>query len=398
MNVFAPRRLAGRLAGAGFLVAAFAAGAVAAGPTVLASQPPARSQSSVEGHPAKAGSVQTVSAAGTITWSEIPSSATEPDSRSKFTYTNIKPGSTIFDHVAVINRSSFSVAFNVYATDATGTTQAGALTLMPATEKPRDIGSWVVFRNGARRVAIIIDGGKGVILAFKIAVPRNATPGDHTGGMIASVGFQRTNSKGQVVREDQRIAVPLELRVTGRLRAGLQVQSISTGFHSPINPFATGSATVSYTVVNTGNVRLSGRQIVSVTGPFGSSSKLKAMNLPVVLPGDSIRYTTQAGGLYPLGPMTAHVSVSLGLPPGAPPMTLPAGYVTGSASLFAVPWSLVVLVILLIGAAFGGYWGRGWWHRMFRARLDAAAESARRETERRLLGDKGAATGSQRQA
>ena len=50
--------------------------------------------------------------------------------------------------------------------------------------------------------------------------------------------------------------MPIELRVTGPLRAGLQVESISTGFNDPLNPFGTGSATVSYTVHNTGNVRL----------------------------------------------------------------------------------------------------------------------------------------------
>jgi ABC-type phosphate transport system ATPase subunit len=35
----------------------------------------------------------------------IPASATQPDYRSKFSHTNIAPGSTITDHVAVLNRS-----------------------------------------------------------------------------------------------------------------------------------------------------------------------------------------------------------------------------------------------------------------------------------------------------
>jgi hypothetical protein len=324
----------------------------------------------------------------------IPAGPTQPDTRVKYSYTDIKPGSTITDHVAVINRGKKSFAFTIYATDAVGTTATNALILMPAEQTPRDIGSWVRLPGGVSRLSIIIAGGKGIIEPFKIAVPRQATPGDHTGGMIGSVSFTRVNSKGQVVTENQRIAVPMELRVAGPLHPGLRVESISTGFRNPLSPFATGSATVSYTVANVGNVRLTGSQAVSVTGPFGSSSKLQLKNLPTVLPGDSIRYTAQAGGLYPLGPMTAHVRVSQGIPSGEPPLALPTGYVTGSAPLFAVPWSLIVLILLLVGAAVFGWQGRGWQRRRLRAKLSAAADSARRETERRLLGNKSApATG-----
>lgn len=393
MNVFAPHRITGRLIAGGILLAACAAGAVAAGPAAFASQSSAGGQSS-----AAAGSAQTASGGPTITWSVIPASATAPDYRSKFSYTNIAPGSTITDHVAVLNRSAQSVAFSIYATDATGTTASNALILMQAAQTPRDIGSWVAFPRGIGRLSIVIPGGKGIIEAFKISVPRHATPGDHTGGVIASVSFNRTNSKGQIVREDQRIAVPLELRVTGPLHAGLAVESISTGFHSPLSPFAGGSAIISYTVHNTGNVRLTGSQNVSVTGPFGISSKVHLAGLPTVLPGDSVRFTAQAHGLYPLGPMSAHVRLSPALPSGAPPLALPTGYVTGTASLFAVPWSLIVLIILVIVAFVMGWRGRGWQRRRLRSKLDAAATSARLETEKRLLGNKGTAAGPQQQA
>lgn len=392
MNVFAPHRITGRLIAGGFLLAASAAGAIAIGPAALASPSSAGGLSS-----AGVGSAQAVGA-GTITWSVIPASATQPDSRSKFNYTSIKPGSTITDHVAILNRSAQSVAFSVYATDATGTTAAGALTLMPAAQTPRDIGSWVTLPKGIHQLSIVIPAGKGIIEAFKIAVPRHATPGDHTGGMIGSVSINRTNAKGQIVREDQRIAVPIDLRVAGPLHAGLAVESISTGFHSPLSPFAGGSATVSYTVHNTGNVRLAGSQLVSVTGPLGISSKAQPKSLPTVLPGDSIRFTTKAGGLYPLGPMTAHVRLTPGIPVGAPALALPAGSVNGTASLFAVPWSLLGLIILVVAAAIVGWRGRGWQQRRLRSKLDAAATSARLETEKRLLGNKGTTSGPQQSA
>ena len=148
MNVFAPHGIVGRLVASGFVLAAIATGAFAGGPAALASQ------SSADGQ-ASAGTGSTQTAGGTVTWSVIPASASQPDYRSKFSYTNIAPGSTITDHVAVLNRSAQSVAFSIYATDATGTTAANALILMPAAQTPRDIGSWVAFPKGIRRISII---------------------------------------------------------------------------------------------------------------------------------------------------------------------------------------------------------------------------------------------------
>jgi hypothetical protein len=386
MNVFHPQRIRGRILAGGLLLGAISTAGVAAGPAAFASP------SSAVARSVQAGGGQVV------TWSVSPASATAPDYRSVFSYTSIKPGSTIYDHVAVFNRSKQSVAFLIYATDATGTTQGNVLELLPPNKKPHDIGSWVTLAGGVSQLSIVIPADKGIIEAFKLAVPRHATPGDHTGGMMVAVSFPRKTSKGSVVVENQRIGIPIELRVTGPLRAGLRVESVSTGFHSPLSPFSPGSATVSYSVLNVGNVRLTGSQSVSVTGPFGISSKVRLNNLPTVLPGDSIRFTTKARGLYPLGPMTAHVSLTPSIPPGAPLMALPAGSVTGTASLFAVPWTLILLAILLIGAAYAGWRGRGWQRRRLRARLDAVAEGARRETEKRLLGNKGTAAGPQQQA
>lgn len=381
-----PRRTRGRVLVGGLLLAAMVTGAVAAAPAASASRSSALARS------AEAASGLVVS------WSESPASATAPDSRSVFAYTNIKPGSTISDHVAVLNRSKQSVAFEIYATDATGTTPGNVLELLPSSVKPRDIGSWVSFAKGATRLSVVIGAEQGIIEPFTIAVPRLASPGDHTGGMIAQVGFPRRTSHGSVVVEYQRIAVPIELRVAGPLQAGLRVESISTGFHSPLNPFADGSATVSYTVQNIGNVRLTGTQVVSVTGPFGISSKLGPKNLPTLLPGDSIRFTAQLGGLYPLGSMTARIGLSGGAPPGAPQLATPVRYATGSASLFAVPWSLFGFIILVVGAGYGAWRTLRWRRRRLRAKLSAAADSARRETERRLLGSKDAAGRQQKQA
>jgi len=388
MNITLSRRprelpgVRGLVLGGGVLLAAIAT--AAAGPAALASQ------SAAEGKQVRQAAGIKPKPRGAISWSVVPASATAPQpGRSIFSYTNIKPGSTISDHVAVINRSSGSVTFNVYATDATGTTAQNVLTLLPTAKTPVDIGSWVTFPHHVKRLSIIIPAGKAVIEPFTIAVPGSATPGDHTGGMIAAVGFQRKGPNGAVVTMDERIAVPLELRVFGPIHAALSVESISAGFGTTVNPFGDGRATVSYTLHNAGNVRLTGSEAVSVTGPFGMSAKAKGVQLPTVLPGDSVRITQHAKGLYPAGPLTAHVHVTPANPEGAPPLAQPLAAANGSASLFAVPWPLIGLLILLGGAGFGGWRLLQWRRKRLRETLTAVAASVRAETEERVLAESG---------
>jgi hypothetical protein len=357
-------------------------GAVAAAPA--ASAVPASPASPVSA--ARPGQPASGAPAGTISWSVEPASATAPDTRTIFSYQNIEPGSTITDHVAVFNRSSVAVAFLVYATDASGTSASGALTLLPGNQRPRDIGAWVTFPGHKSGLSVVIGADKGIIEPFTITVPLRATPGDHIGGMIAAVAVLHRTASGTAVTLTQRIAVPMELRVTGKLVAALSVQSVSVGFHNPFNPFGGGSARVTYSVVNTGNVMLAGTQAVTITGPFGAKSTIRMHALPVILPGDSIQYSASSGGLYPAGSIGAHVTLTPGWPAGATHLPVALVSASGSSSAFEVPWALLVLLIVLGGGGFG--WRRASKGRRLRhqAEIAMAAEQARKETERRLLG------------
>jgi hypothetical protein len=238
-------------------------------------------------------------------------------------------------------------------------------------------------------MSIIIPPGRGEILPFTIAVPHNASPGDHVGAVMAQVSFQRTTKKGQVVTESQRIGAPIYLRVAGPLHAGLAVESVSATFHSTLNPLGSGSSTVSYTVQNTGNVLLSGSQRVTVSGPFGSAT-LRLKSLPTVLPGRSVRITGQsAASLYPAGPFTAKVRVGPAAPPHEPQLATPMAYVSGSASMFATPWGLILLIVVLAVIIVGVLQLTRFRRRRLQETLGEVADQVRRETERRLLGGKG---------
>ena len=386
------RALVGRRAVAGGLLLALATAAAvtAAGPAAAA---PVLATSRAQRAAGANGAAAGAGKPSKITWSILPATASGPDKiRTVFNYGTVKPGSTVLDHVEIVNVGKSSAAFSVYGTDATGTGQNDALLLLSPQKKPTDIGSWVHFPGGAQQLSTIIPAGKAIIEPFTVTIPPQATPGDHTGGLVAAVSITQTNSAGIGVTENFRIAVPLELRVPGALQSGLQVQSVSTGFSDPLNPFGTGSATISYTVKNTGNVRLNGTSVVAVTALFGHAS-VKPPPLPTILPGDAVRVTVQVPGLFAAGPMNTKITVTGGWPARTQPLqtALPVAY--SNASLFAMPWSLLGLVLLLVAIGVGIWFYFRWRRRMHRAELAAVAAKASRDTERRLLGKKASANG-----
>jgi hypothetical protein len=369
------------------------AGAMAAGPAAIAA-PAAPARATAAGTTTQLAGSAAGTPPGLVTWSVVPATSKGPDpNRQAFAYSVVKAGSSIQDHVEIVNRSSQSAAFSVYATDASGTSAQGALLLLGSSQKSTDIGAWSSFAGGAKQLSTIIAAKSAIIVAFTLTVPPQATPGDHTGAMVAAVSVTRKNATGENVIENFRIAVPLELRIPGALRSGLRVQSISTGFSDPLNPFGTGSATVSYTMTNTGNVRQSATPTVTVTGPFGQSETVHPAKLPLILPGDSVRVSAIVHGLFPAGPMTAHVTAAAGYPTGTIPLAGTAPDATGSAPLFGFPWSLLGLVLLLAAIGVGVWFYLRWRGRLRRAELASVAARASRETERRLRGGRVVANG-----
>jgi hypothetical protein len=335
---------------------------------------------------------------GQILFSAVGATPKGPNGRYEFVYNNIKPGSTIKDWVELFNRSTQSGAFSVYAVDATGTTLSGSLTYDEINQKPKDIGTWETFyasttKPNATQSSFVMGGGSGVIEPFTITVPDTATPGDHTGGLIVQVAIPSVNSKGERVTIYSRIALPIELRVTGPLKAGLQVQSISTSFNNSINPFGTESASISYTVANVGNTRLRGNQVLQVSGLFGGAT-IHPPHLPTILPGDSVRVTQTVGGLFPLGSFTAKVTVTPTWPPTSPAVSVALNTVTSSASFFGLPWALIVLILLLAGLGYGTYRFLRWRARQHAADMAAVAAAARKDAERRMSGTAASAAAS----
>ncbi|MEV8512361.1 DUF916 domain-containing protein [Dactylosporangium sp. NPDC051484] len=282
-----------------------------------------------------------------VTWSVAPAAAQGPDGRPAFEL-ETDPGQTLRDVVAVTNFSAAPVTFRLYASDAVNTA-SGGFDLLAGDTKPTDVGAWVVLA----RQQVTVPAHATVNVPFTLAVPANGTPGDHVGGIVASL--QQPGS-GPVVIEN-RIGSRIYLRVHGKLVPSLAVTRLDADYHDSINPFSGGDVTVDYTVRNTGNVRLAAGQLVDVTAATGS--RLSTAAGPAVaelLPGQSLRYRLTVHGVGPLGPLGANVVVTPAAVKGDKytESLSAAALGTGqrSADLFAMPWSQLAVLLLLAGAVW----------------------------------------------
>ena len=284
-------------------------------------------------------------AAGNATFGIQPATAKGVDTRSAISYA-ATGGSMETDHIAVTNYSSDPLSLHVYATDAYNTADGG-FSVLPSTTKPTDLGLWITLAE----TFITIPGKSTAIIPFTLKVPANAAPGDHTGGIVASLTTMTHDAKGNQVAVESRVGTRVSVRVPGALRAQLSVTDISAVYHNSVNPFGSGSATISYIVTNTGNVRLIGTQAVRVSSLFGGTEQSAPIGaIKELLPGDSMRVTTQVAGVTPSFSATARISVT---PAGYPGDLDPAfSTVVRTGSMAAVPWALIVLILLVLGAAY----------------------------------------------
>ena len=309
---------------------------VAAAPVVAASAAPAASSAVSE-----SAATQPPKAA----FGAGPASATKLDGRPYFTYES-SPGGSIEDHIAIINFARHAQTLNVYPVDAVSGTN-GTFSYAPRAAARQQVGAWLSVGAPVTAGRLTIGPRATVILPVFLRVPRNASPGDHAGAVIVSV-FGLVQAKGkQQVKFEQRIATRVIIRVSGPLHPRLSIEHLHAAYSGHLDPFASGTVTVSYTVHNTGNVLLGATQQVSVHGLFGSAAHATALRaVPLLLPGGSYPVKTRVPGVLPEVWVTA--TVRLG-PEGLRGDVNPGLHVTtASATVLTMPWILLAIVIALL--------------------------------------------------
>ncbi|GAB3607387.1 hypothetical protein GCM10027413_27960 [Conyzicola nivalis] len=278
------------------------------------------------------------SADGTDGISGTPASETGPDGRSRFSY-EAAPGQQLTDNYSVSNTGTTSQTMRVFATDAFNT-EDGAYGLLETDAEAIDAGAWVTFENGAKFVDVPLAPGESKLVTFTLAVPADASPGDHAAGIVTSV----TSPQGQIL-VDRRVATRLYVRVPGELQAALTVGSISSSYESTINPLD-GTTTVTFTVRNSGNIALGGNMIVGVKTYFGiSAAPIVREELAEMLPRSTRVVTMSVPGVAQLGYLNSYVSL---VPTLAENVTSPGplAVVDRDTVAIAIPWWLVILLVV----------------------------------------------------
>jgi hypothetical protein len=276
---------------------------------------------------------------GRSTFGIQPATAAGPDTRASLSY-GVTKGAQVRDYVAVSNYSDAPVTVAVYAADAFNTAQGGFDLL----------GAWVTVDQSS----VVIPAKGKTVVPFTIRIPANATPGDHAGGIVASLTGVTTAANGDKVAVDERVGTRIYARVAGNLRATLTVDSVDAHFHPGVNPFASGWAELTYTVRNTGNVRLSARQRTTATTLWGQ--KLTSDPTPDVaelLPGNAVTYTVRIPNAFPALWLTGQIQVAPRKVGGD--LDPPVFALDRSVGFWALGWALLILLVPVALLVFVGW-------------------------------------------
>jgi hypothetical protein len=256
----------------------------------------------------------------------------------------------IEDHVAAVNYSTNPVSLQLYATDA-DETAGGGFGLLPSTTRPTGVGAWITIPAADATVVVpprSAHGPGGVIVPILLRIPDRVSPGDHSGGIVAAFRTTGTNASGQRVVLVLRVGTRVYVRVAGPLAPAVAVQDLHTTYSGTLNPFGQGRASVDYLVTNTGNVNLAvSSDTVSLSGLVGDGHQVQLPSIALLLPGASVRESAQVAGVWPQ--FYLHASVSL-LPVELPGFgtVSPLGRVGASTGTWAIPWSSLGLVVLVV--------------------------------------------------
>lgn len=297
---------------------------------------------------------------GEVTFSVQPASQQGPDGRPNFSW-GATPGARLTDQVAFVNYSRQPLPLTVYTTDAFNTEDAG-YALLATDEEAQDLGSWIRLKGVGAAIVVPPRTGSGpgtVDAEMVVQVPDNAAPGDHSAGVVAVLTTADTEGGAQV-RLEQRVFSRAFVRVSGDANPLLTIENMSASYRQPWNPFAPGSATVTYDVKNNGNINLTATQVARVLG-LVTDADVTPPDLPVLLPGSTVPVTATVDDVWPQVWMRAQAEVTPQDAVGENPLAYPS--VTATVTFWAIPWVwLAIVALVALVAAL-------WWRRRRRRAL-----------------------------
>ena len=286
-------------------------------------------------------------------FSAEPYSAAGAQQRADFSF-ELAPGHEILDQFVVKNLSATDQTFLIYAEDATNVASTGGYAFEERSQMHNTtVGSWTTV--GITRLTV--PRGKEVVETFQLAIPDNAPPGDHVGGVVVEQVKAQPKSLG--VNEVLRVAIPMYVHVVGNTYPALTIENLTVFHQSLAFPYLSSSkVAVRFDLVNTGNVIFDPKSVtVSITGRLSGTihtytvrqmgaTQSRANPLPLeMLPGARLTLTEEWSGIPPFDPLTGHVSATAAQPGAAQDISTAA-----STAFWYFPWIVVLLGVLLVVA------------------------------------------------
>jgi len=366
-----PSFRAARLAALATLTVSCALALAPAGAAVAAPVAPSPSPSSSPSSPTSAATP------ALATFGLTSASGGRPDNRS-FLAITAPPGSVIYDSVAVVNQSDTPLDLALYSADAQNSPD-GTIGLPDRTVKPTDAGAWIAV--GASTVTVAPQSTKGIgytVVPITVTIPADAEPGDHVAGVVTSLTSQGTaagKDQSATVNLEQRVGLRVYVTVGGPVTPGLVITNVEAAYHPAklLGLAGAGSASLTYTLTNTGNTRLSVLPTSAASGPFGlGKASTTGKKIDELLPKASVTQTVELSAVWPLVADTVRVTAAATTPVAgnAPSLAAP----TAHAVMWAVPWAYLALLTLIAA---------GWWWLRHRRQRRAASRRGRRARTRR---------------
>ncbi|MFC0250081.1 WxL protein peptidoglycan domain-containing protein [Citricoccus parietis] len=298
-----------------------------------------------------------------VVWSLTPTSGSDGEDaggdRVSFRF-EVDPGQSVEDAVELTNHTNREITYDLTASDGVvGST--GAFDMLPPSVESERTGTWIELVEDS----VTVPAGESVEVPFTLTVPESATPGDHPGGIAASVSPE--DAAGDQVSTVARVGARVHLRVAGEIKPVIGLTDLQLDYEQNWNPFAPGTLTARWTTENPGNVRLGSAQDLTVGGPFGWFAQTEpATEIRELLPGQvvELEMSTEAWPLFVDGAEVISTPSVVGEDEVEAELERTA--VTGTTMALPIPQLiLLALLVLLV-----------WWLATRRRRRKAAFAAA----------------------
>ena len=195
------------------------------------------------------------------------------------------PGQVLHKSLTVTNVSSEDKEYYIYKKNIKGVEAGGVPIFAEEGAEPTsyDLSEWVSFT--AER--LVVPAGSSVELPLTIAVPADATPGSHFGGVFVSVEPPRLRESGAGVGYE--VATIISIRISGDVIDSAQIRSFSTDKLI----YSTKDVHFTARIENKGNILIRPRGLVEIRSMFSTKPEVFTVNdsLAGVFPGTTRDFT-----------------------------------------------------------------------------------------------------------